>query len=179
MGKKSQSFLARKLIVFTVGVSACFALLISLVQVVFDYQTDFSKIEASIDHLERVSVKSLGTAIWYLDTVQIDTILDGVQELPNIQQVVLFTTGKKQEPTVVGKVSSNNTLEREFPITYEIGESTREVGLLRIHITLDELYWNVISKFLVGLGGNMVKTLSVSLLLVFYIRRTITGRLDR
>ncbi|WP_234996100.1 ATP-binding protein [Pseudobacteriovorax antillogorgiicola] len=168
---------AKRLVFFTVGISTCFAFLISIMQILFDYQTEFQDIEESIHHLDQVSIKSLGTAIWYLDQVQIETILDGIRELPNVQQVVL--SSKSLEGDVVkGELSARERIDKHFDVFYVQEGHSRKVGKISIYVSLDELYYNLLVKFGFSLLGNIVKTLSVSFLLVLYIRRTVTKRLE-
>ena len=165
--------IAKNLVFFIVGLSACFSFAISLVQLGFDYRHGLNEVEESVAYLESVSSKSLGNAIWYLDSIQINTILTGIRELPNVAGVELLSNMNDVEKLERDKRDDT----RYFPIFFQTSSITKQVGLLIVKLDLDQLYMSLVEKFGVGLFGNIIKTLAVSSLFVLYVRRRITMRL--
>ena len=175
MSNGAQKSLAKELVFFVVGVSTCFAFLVTSMQIYFEYQQDYKEVEQSVDYLKRVSTKSLGNAIWYIDAVQIETILSGIRELPNVETVELNTDSMeivKQRP------ASDAGIQKLFPLFYQSGKLQKKVGTLIVNVSLEKIYLNLVKKFAVGLVGNMLKTLGVSFLLLWFIRKRFTSRIE-
>ena len=159
--------LSKRMLVYILLCSTCFALIITLLQLAWDYQKDVSQIEKSIQQIEVSYLPPIAVSLWNINNDQIQTQIEGILKLPNMQYVqVKEIIGKRESHLIArGEISEHYDLQREFPLVYE-GET---IGKLFIAISLNQVYRRLLEKAAIILVSQTIKTLMVSLAILFII----------
>ena len=159
--------LSKRMLVYILLCSTCFALAITLLQLAWDYQKDVSQIEKSIQQIEVSYLPPIAVSLWNINNDQIQTQIEGILKLPNMQYVqVKEIIGKRESHLVArGEISEHYDLQREFPLVYE-GET---IGKLFIAISLNQVYRRLLEKAAIILVSQTIKTFMVSLAILFII----------
>ncbi|MEH6346676.1 MAG: ATP-binding protein [Bermanella sp.] len=159
--------LSKRMLVYILLCSTCFALIITLLQLAWDYQKDVSQIEKSIQQIEVSYLPPIAVSLWNINNDQIQTQIEGILKLPNMQYVqVKEIIGKRESHLIArGEISEHYDLQREFPLVYE-GET---IGKLFIAISLNQVYRRLLEKAAIILVSQTIKTFMVSLAILFII----------
>lgn len=166
----ARNTLSLRLLSYILAVSTLLALLITLLQLFWDYRQDVGQVQNSLDQIESSFVQPIAASLWNLDEEQILVQLEGIMNLPAMQFVeVKEMMGETQVRLLsLGTEQSQYDLTREYRLTYQ-GE---EVGRLFVASSLAQIYQRLIEKSLVIMVTQTIKTLVVSfcILLIFHLK---------
>ena len=159
--------LSRRMLLYILLCSTCFALIITLLQLAWDYQKDVSEIEKSIQQIEVSYLPPIAVSLWNINNDQIQTQIEGILKLPNMQYVqVKEIIGKRESHLIArGEISESYDLQREFSLVYE----EEVIGKLFIAISLNQVYRRLLEKTVIILVSQTIKTFMVSLAILFII----------
>ncbi len=159
--------LSRRMLLYILLCSTCFALIITLFQLAWDYQKDVSEIESSIKQIEISYLPPITTSLWNINNDQIQTQIEGILKLPNIQyvQVKEIIGGRESHLIGRGEISESYDLQKEFSLVYE----EKIIGKLFIAISLNQVYRRLLEKMVIILISQTIKTFMVSLAILFII----------
>ncbi|WP_299663749.1 ATP-binding protein [uncultured Psychromonas sp.] len=165
-----KSSLSIRLLSYILICSTALAIIITLLQLLLDYQQDRAKIEDSIEQVRSSFIQPLAVSLWNFDKEQIDIQSKGIMNLPYIQYI------KVQE--VVGNtevaISHQGTSQEHYDISkkFDLIHQGQVVGTLFVAASLDQVYDNLIEKSLLILVGQTIKTMVVSiciLMIIYYM----------
>lgn len=169
--------IARRLTVLIIAFSSLITLLISAVQLAFEYRDLRSGMDRALDGAG-IFVPSLSDSVWNFDETQVRLALDALKQLPTVDRVSISTPGN-------GKrwVSEKNLSAHAVTRTYALRQSVRgvdtEIGTLEVVAGLDGIYRQVAARALSIVLGNGLKTLMVALFMIFLFHRLVTSRLEQ
>ncbi len=78
--------------------SSAITLLLTLLQLYFDYRRDVGTIDRQISEIERSYRRSLGEGLWNLDARQLELQVDGILHLPDIRFVEVREATDRADP---------------------------------------------------------------------------------
>lgn len=161
--------LARRLIVGVVLFSSLITVVTTGVQLYLDYVHDLREIEHDFDVIEASYLQSLINSVWVADEAQIQTQLDGLRRLPDMEYLSIQIEGTPR--WTAGVRQSSRVVSRAYPLTYRYREQDLEIGRLLAVASLDAVYARLIDKVLIILVSNGVKTFLVAgfILAVFHL----------
>jgi len=169
--------IARRLIVLIVAFSAAITLLISVVQLVFEYRELRRDMDRALDGVG-IFVPSLSGSVWNFDEAQIQLTLDALNHLPNFERISVATPdGKKRWAS--GAASSAQTVARTYSLRQRLRGVETEIGTLEVVASLDAIYRQAAASALSIVVGNGLMIFFVALFLLFLFRRLVTARLER
>jgi len=159
---------SRKLISATIVFSTVIALLATLGQLYFDYTQSIKTIEGSIESIEITHLKSLSEGVWVFNDRQVQTQLEGINSLPDIEYLSIEIDGAKRWS--IGEAQSKRTINRALPLTHELDGKSVPLGVLNISASVDNVLSRLFEKFVVILISNTVKTFFVAgfMFLIFW-----------
>ena len=159
--------LSNRLLFYILMCSTVLALIITVVQLVWDYRHDVKQIENNIDQIEVSFLQPIAASYWSLDEEQIRVQVDGIMNFPNMQYVMVAEGGENSDAPLIerGQFRKNFDLSRQFDLIFE-GEV---VGSLFVAASLSEVYDRLIKKSAVLLISQMVKTFIVSVCILWII----------
>src|SRR5690606_1452381 len=81
--------LSYRLLSYILLCSTVLALVITVLQLAWDYKKDVTVIEASIDQIEASFLQPISASLWNLDEEQVKVQIEGIMNLPNMQFVMV------------------------------------------------------------------------------------------
>jgi PAS domain S-box-containing protein len=164
---KIKNSLSTRLLSYILLCSTALALVITLIQLMWDYQQDVGKINASINQIESSFLQPMAASLWNLDEEQIQIQIEGIMNLSDMQYVLIHEVlGNSEVPLVEqGALKEKFDISKKFNLTYQ-GEI---VGTLFVAASLDKVYDRLIEKSLLILVSQTIKTMVVSICILFII----------
>ena len=165
-----KSNLSIRLLTYILICSTALAIIMTLLQLLLDYQQDRSKVEASIKQIESSFLQPLAVSLWNFDQEQIGIQSKGIMNLPYIQYVKVYEVVGNTEVAISqqGISQEKYDISRKFDLTYQ----GKVVGTLFAAASLEQVYDNLIEKSLLILVSQTIKTMVVSvciLLIIYYM----------
>ena len=162
--------LSKQLLIYILLCSGALAIIISLVQLTWDFKQDVGKIEESIDQIESSFLQPMAASLWNLDEEQIQIQIEGIMKLSDMQYVrVHEVIGNTEVPLIEqGAVQQEYDISKKFGLVYQ-GEI---VGNLFVAASLEKVYNRLVAKALIILISQTIKTMIVSiciLLIIYYL----------
>lgn len=162
--------LSKQLLVYILLCSGALAVIISLVQLSWDFKQDVEKIEDSIGQIESSFLQPMAASLWNLDEELIKIQIEGIMKLSDMQYVrVHEVIGDNEIPLIEqGEWQQKFDISKEFALVYQ----DEVVGKLFVAASLDKVYNRLIAKLMVILISQTIKTMIVSiciLLIIYYL----------
>ncbi|VAX15366.1 hypothetical protein MNBD_NITROSPINAE03-1288, partial [hydrothermal vent metagenome] len=160
---------ARRLILYILLFSSIITFLGTSLQLYLDYSKDVTLIEQSMEQIESSYLPSIINSLWVSDHAQLKTLLNGMLQLPDMQNLEIVQDG--EEIIAVGSPASQNIITRTFPLSYNYRGKDIHLGDLMVYASLTGVYNRLLDKVLVILGTQAVKTFLVStfIFIIFYL----------
>jgi len=167
MTSRLRSPLSRRLIFYIVLCSSAITLLLTAFQLYRDYLADVRKIDSSFEQIRTVHLKTIELTVWATDRDKLQTVLDGISNLPDIEYVAV---DEGDTITSVGKITSGNTVSKTYALTYLHHGKPTDIGELSVVANLDSVYARVLDRGVMILASNAIKTALVAglMLLIFH-----------
>ncbi len=173
-GERNQ--VGRRLIVLILAFSSVITLVVSVVQLAFEYRGLRNAMERELDGIA-IYVPTIAGSVWDFDEKQIQRAINALILLPDLVEVRVIATDTSKQ-WVASKALTLNTVTRRYPLRYESRGEETDIGVLEVVGSLDGIYRQVLNSALNILLSNAVKTLLVALFMVVLIRRLVTTRLE-
>ncbi|PJG59788.1 ATP-binding protein [Aeromonas cavernicola] len=169
--------LSYRLLSYILICSTVLAMIITGLQLAWDYNKDVTAIEDSIGQIEASFLQPIAASLWNLDEEQIKVQLEGIMNLPSMQFVRLKEMmGNSEVPLLTqGTQQDSYDISREFDLTYQ-GEV---VGKLFVAASLDQVYQRLIEKSVLIMVTQTIKTLVVSLCILIIIYYLVVRHINR
>jgi len=164
---KIKNSLSTRLLSYILLCSTALAIVITLIQLLWDFQQDVGEIEQSIDQIESSFLQPMAASLWNLDEEQINIQIEGIMNLSNMQYVLIHEVlGSSESPLVEqGIFKEKFDISKKFNLTYQ----DEVVGTLFVAASLEEVYDRLIEKSLLILISQTIKTMVVSICILFII----------
>lgn len=173
---KGTNSLSLRMLSYILICSTLLALVITLIQLRYDYRQDVKVIKDSIAQIEVSFLQPIAASLWNLDEEQVQVQIEGIMNLPNMQYVLVKEIlGSSEVPLLArGRSSERYDLQQEFELSYQ-GEL---VGKLFVAASLDQVYKRLWEKAMLILISQTIKTLVVSIVILFIIYYVIVRHLN-
>ena len=160
---------ARRLVIAVVLFSSFITLATTSFQLYRDYRLDLKAIHGYFDLIQGSYIQSLSRSVWMYDSRQIEAQLDGLNKLPDIENLEI-QAGEKYNWTS-GSLRSTHTISQCFPLTFRHNGRVFPIGTLKATASLDNVYDRLIDKALTILVTNGIRAFLVSgfILLIFHL----------
>ncbi len=165
---RTNNLLAWRLLLYILLCSVFFTFLATIFQLYTDYRNDRELIEARIQQIQKSYVPGLSDSVWYFDNELMETQLNGILQLLDIQYLEIQREKGKTLMTA-GKPQTERIVSRQFSLKYERKGRVSEIGTLYVVATLEGVYQRLRGKVLVILSiqACTIFLLSVSILVIF------------
>lgn len=172
-----KSPLARRLIVFTILFSTVITLLITILQLYRNYNSDIKLISTELDQIEFVHLNSISEALWTANRKLLKTNINGIIKIRDMQYVEI--RDDKEIWVKAGKKTDDNIIQRTYPINYKHRNKIINIGTLTAIVSLNGVYQRLYDEVLVILVSNAIKTSLVALFIYFLFYFLITRHLEK
>lgn len=160
--------LSRRLLAYILACSTVFALISTLLQLGWDYNSDLNEAKIRLKDIESSHLTAIAASVWNMDNEQLSLQLKGLQQMPDMLAATVYERIDTHvlERMRIGQTTALHVLTQRFPLVYE----GYTVGELEVSLTLEPIYLRLWQKSLVILATQTLKTLLVScfILLIFY-----------
>jgi signal transduction histidine kinase len=163
--------------------SSLITLILTVLQLYFDYRGEIQDIQDRFSEIERSYLSSLGGSLWSLDTDQIQRQIEGIKRLPDMQYLEVREISrslKRRAMVSVGERGVGPVLSREYPIVYSENKDSpvsETIGALYMEASLTGVYHRLFEKAVVILISQGIKTFLVALFILYIVYRLVTRHL--
>ena len=168
--------IGRRLTVYIITFSWAVMLLISAIQLAFEYRDLRRGLEQQLDSIS-VYVQSISESVWNFDSNQLQLVLDGLKRLPNIERVSVVTSDSKHA-WVAGNAAPDDGLARSFVLFVRKPGADRSIGTLTVLAGVDGLNQQIMRRALSIVLSNALLYLFVAAFILFLFRVLVSRRLD-
>jgi PAS domain S-box-containing protein len=170
-----------RLLVRVLFFSSAVTLLLTLIQLYFDYRRDVQAIDLRMSEIDSVYSRSLGDGLWRLDARQLRLQVEGIFHLPDISYVELREATDRAVPApfvvTAGSRQANAPMRREFRILYADHGPEQLLGILVVEATFEPVYRRLLDTVAVIMVSQAIKTFLVSFFILLIVHRLITRHL--
>jgi diguanylate cyclase (GGDEF)-like protein/PAS domain S-box-containing protein len=169
--------LSRKILFYILLCSSTITLLLTLLEVFFEYKTEINGIDRQFKTIEVSYLPSLSENIWLYNMDGIHSQIKGIYSLSDI----VYVSIRDELGTEVyfsDRQESKNSVVRTFELELFRNNRINKLGDIQIHATLDNVYSQLWNRVIVILIGQGVKTFLVSFVILLLIFHFITRRLS-
>ncbi|NOY66192.1 MAG: PAS domain-containing protein [Gammaproteobacteria bacterium] len=171
--QSSKSPIARRLILYIVLFSSFITILITVIQLYRDYNTDIELIHTELEQIENIHLNSLTSALWASNRKLLQTSIEGILKIRDMQYVEIRDSERIW--AVAGKKSGKNTIQRDYPITYRNRNKEISIGNMKVVVGLEGVYQRLIDKVWVILISNALKIFLVAIF-IYYLFIALVAR---
>lgn len=161
--------IAQKFIVLLFISSSLLTIVIAAMQAYFDYRNDLDSIRKSIQQVEKSYLEGLNKSLWIDDKEILQTQLDGMVKLPDMQYVGVVKDQKVIAES--GQSTDKNIIGEELPLSYTYNGKTISLGMLRLVYSLDNVYRRLAKNavYLILSQGIILLLVSCFIFFIFYV----------
>lgn len=167
--------LARRLVLATVIFGTLVALITTAIQLYVDYRRELGQIDSTFSQVSHTHLPTIASALWATNRPELQIALDGLVRLQDVRYA------KVMEGTAIwaetGNLKSEGVRSQDYPLTYRHRDQIEHIGTLHLVIDLDGVYQRLLDKFWVILITNSVKTLTVSIFMLWLFHWLVTRHL--
>lgn len=174
---RPSSPLSFRLLAYILLFSSVFTLISSAFQVYSDFRNDVSLVDERMSVIETSYASSLASSLWALDQKLLQIQMEGILSLPDIVHLRLHI--QPDSEIVMGKLSEGIETKTHGFKLYHKGETVSELGKLTITASFADIYKNLRRKVVIILTTQFLKTLMISLLIIWIFRHLVTRHLSR
>ena len=168
--------IGRRMTVYIIAFSAAILLVISAIQLVFEYRDLRRGLELELDTVS-IHVQTISESVWNFDDIQVQLAIDGLKRLPNIERVSVVAADSART-WVAGNEPQKNNLTRSFDLRVDRNGEEVQIGTLSVVARLDGLEQQIMVRALSIVLSNGLTYLFVALFILFLFRIQVTRRLD-
>jgi len=168
--------LSRKILVGVLLISSVFTIVIALSQVIVDYHSLVDETELQLSLIEKGYLDGISQSVWDMNQAQQEAQYQGILNIPGMSYIEVMNTDNVVVKTQ--GIKPDRAMVRFFPIQYSMATGEQvNLGQLIIHADMQDIYDKIISKLMLILGTQFVKTVGVSLIILWFIQFLFTRHL--
>jgi signal transduction histidine kinase len=173
---KKRQKISKRLIVYIILFSSMITAIVTVVQLYYQYIEDKSLLDSNIRNINTGYREGITNAVWLDDKVQLDSILDGVVALPDIEYIEVRVNNRLYSSR--GSSVKSNALSNSFPLRYLHDYKLLTIGKTYVQADLSAIYRRLIKHAWAILGLNAIKTFIVAIFMYFIFNRLVVVRLE-
>lgn len=168
----NQHSIAKKLLFAVFSIYLVIAIIISLLQMFIEYRKAHDDISLSIHTIAQTSHNSISKAMWNLNQAQLESIISGLVQLPEINGAVLYD----ESNTVVlssGDVSASFSAQvtpYHHPVTHSYRNQPTVIGQLTLLAPANVVLDRVGLGFVLLIISAVIKTLCLWVIFLYFSR---------
>jgi PAS domain S-box-containing protein len=165
--------LALRLILALILFSSLITTLITAFDLYSDYSRDISGIDNRMHFIKESYLPTLVESVWVADSTQINTQLEGLVRLQDIEYLDIIVAGQKHWSA--GQFRSARRIETDVPLVRNYRGRDVSIGTLHIVASVDNVLDRLWSKLIATLLRNLAKTLLIAAFMLYLFQR-LAGR---
>jgi signal transduction histidine kinase len=157
--------------------SIAITIIITALELFLAYERDLRSIHDRFAEIRASQIPVLTNSVWILDGTLVETQLEGLARLPDIEALEVVVNGKAQWS--VGVVHSGRTLVETFPLIQHSRDRDLEIGRLVVTASLDMVENRLLARVVSETLSNLVRTVLVAGFALIMFQLTVTRHLTR
>ena len=174
--REKHTKISKRLIVYIILFSSVITAFVTVIQLYYEYVEDKSLLDSNIKNINTGYREGITNAVWLDDKVQLDSILEGVVALPDIEYIEVRVNNKRYSSR--GTAVKSNVLSSSFPLHYRHDNKMLTIGETYVEANLSAIYRRLIHHAWAILGLNAIKTFIVAIFMYFIFNRLVVTRLE-
>jgi PAS domain S-box-containing protein len=174
--RKIRKKISTRLIVYIILFSSVITAIVTVLQLYYQYVEDKILLDSNIKNINTGYREGITNAVWLDDKVQLDSILEGVVALPDIEYIEVRVNDKLYSSR--GSSVKSNVLSSSFPLHYWHDNKMLTIGETYVEADLSAIYRRLINHAWAILGLNAIKTFIVAIFMYFIFNRLVVTRLE-
>jgi PAS domain S-box-containing protein len=172
-----KSNIARKLIIYTVLFSSVITLIITILQLYTEFRYDVKSINQSLDQIKISYLNSITQSVWLSDKEQLQIILNGITELPDIVYAEISTENNTN--IFSGLIPQSDIINFNTELNYTYNNKQLKIGEFKVTASLKDVYSRLLNRLWVILFSNALKTSLVAVFIYFLFSSLVTRHLTK
>lgn len=168
--------LAKQLLVGILLTSSLLTLMITSTIIWMDYKHDLGVIDQGFAQIEKSHLPSVTNALWAEDEKQLELLLQGISELPNVSSV--FIRQDNATRISVNKTDTKYAKRKSWAVDYRFNRTKYHLGELIVVMDMSGVYGYLADKVVVTLLTQGAKTFIVSLIIFTLVHLLVTRHLN-
>ena len=175
---KLTQHLSMRIMLATSIYSILIALFVSVMQINIAYQQALSDAKQDFKQIESGYVDNLVAGLWVVDKEQINALLNGIANLPNVGYVELIDD--TQNVLMRGNITDKKVIaEQKYPLIYREGDFSYDLGSLRVQLTDQQILQEIKDKS-ISIAITTLITISLgSIFVVLIFQSWISRHLEK
>lgn len=173
--KDMNQSLSYKLVFYVIVLNTLLAIVLTLVQINIEYRNQIDNINLQIKEIKDGYSDSLALGLWYLDDNQLETLTQGIYNLPNINYVEL-KKHNDQKHSSKGKRIFKNYVKDSFPLIYK-ADNNKEyfIGSLLLEVSTENTLKILRKTASILLITHIMEAIFISIMII-YINYTLVTK---
>jgi PAS domain S-box-containing protein len=167
--------LARRVLLRVVLFSSVITAAITAIELHGQYRRDLHEIDGAFHFIATSYLPSLVNSVWNVDEVQVQSQLDALVGLPDIEYIAIEEGGRTRWSA--GHAASRRTKEFRAPLLHE--SASGPIGQLHIVASVDRVLARIWDHLVQVLLANAVKTMLVAAFLLISFQALVTQHLTK
>lgn len=172
----NQQSLASRLIVRTLILAVCLALIIALTLSALNYRQNLAQLEQQVALIEQSYLPSLAKGLWEVDPPRLNILLDGIIALQHIAAVKL-TTEQGETLQRLPEYPVRIFGQTEFRIYFQHEKNQVYVGLLTLTLTNQQIRQHAIIQGIFIAAASIFAVMLSTLLLLTLFKKMVSRHL--
>ena len=169
--------LARRVLVLVVLFSSAITGLITAIELYGSYRRDLRAIDSAFEFVGSNYLPSLANSVWNVDDVQVQSQLDALVSLPDVEYIAILEDGRVRWHA--GRAASVRTKETRIALVRRGAAAQHRIGEVQIVASVDRVLSRVWTRLAEVLLANGVKTALVAVFLLLCFQVLVTQHLAR
>lgn len=174
---QKSSRLAGRMAIYVVLASTFITMFTSGFQLYEEYRAEVSSIESRFSEIRDSNIDIIASRVWVANIGEIEKTLQGILRLPDIEHITVYEDN--MIIAEVGQETTSDTLEKEFPLTYEFRGVPKQIGKVKITASLEDVYQHLIGQAFNIIISNAIKTFLISGFILFLFYSLIARHLQK
>ena len=174
---RMKNSLSIRLLSYVLVCSFALAIIITLLQLLLDYQNNLAKINANIAQVESSFVDPLANSLWNFDKEQIEAQSRGIINLPYMQYVKVYEVVGNTEVAI----AHQGIFQEKYDISakFDLVHQRQVVGTLFVAASLDQVYQQLLDDALSILINQTLKIMVVAICILLIIYYTVIRHINK
>lgn len=168
-----KSHIAKKLIIYIVLFSSLITLLITSLQLYTEFKYDVKGINQKLEQIKSSYKKSISQSLWVSDLKQLQIILNGITDLPDIGFAKVTTSDN--ESITSGLVPTEEIIEYSIALEHRYNNVLIDIGEFTVIASLTGVYDRLFNRLWIILLSNALKTFFVGIF-IYFLFYSLIGR---
>jgi PAS domain S-box-containing protein len=175
---KQNNIIAYRLLIYIIIFSSTITLLTISFQLYVDYKNDLAIIDEQMEQVQNSRLKSIALSIWEIHYGQLESQLDGILSIRDIEFIQLEMFFEKDVITLGTPPIERYGITKTFEVTIESLGEIKLIGRLKVMASKQNVVSRLKEKVLLIVISQFFKTFLVSIFILLIVYQLVTRHLS-